>query len=375
MDLRIAAADAAALLGEIGPDSDLAEAFARARIEGLFLVLDIDADGGADLLVASMQAAVMAPERAARRRFERLAAKIRAQLDRHGILIAMDPERPPDPRGAYNDTPQDELGGFTPAQMHDLLYRDWAPDGRGLRLRPAGGLDEVDGSDVLHNARILLAALADGGTRATPKGNFNRAFVGGMIEAMRWPAGYVEQLHDFNKVINEGDDRRLHELRIVLQVAKLIAVRKGRVVATRRGRELAAPGRAADLHERLVWTTFREFNLSYGDRFLDVPEFQLLIAFPLAVLCRLDRNWHPFADLVPRLLLPAIVDLLPPPRVDAWNDRAYLVRWRLIEPLRDLGLLECRREDARRPHLRGITGVRKTPLFDRVFSLGCDGSG
>ena len=372
MIIRLAAADAAALLDVADLEPDLADAFARAGIEGLFLVLEVGPEEGAALLVAALNAALAAPDRRGRRRFKHLARKVEQQLARQGVEVDLQPTEFIATADEYNEQPQDELGGFSPRQIRDLLAHEWTPDGPGLRLRPAGGPDEVEESRTVHNARILLAALGKQGTRATAtKGNLNRAFVTEMLGAMRWPGDYEETVRYMNKVFDEEDVWRLHELRVVLELAKLVARRKDRWRATPRGRELAAADRAAELHELLVRTTFRVFNLAYSDRWGDLEDFQQTVAFPLAVLRRLDDSWFPLADLAPRLLLPTVAEMLPPPAADPYRTRDRIVQLRLLRPLLELGLLEARWSVHERTRTRTLERVRKTPLYDRVFGLGC----
>ncbi len=61
-------------------------------------------------------------------------------------------------------------------------------------------LQHLADATVVHNARSLLLALGKKGTRATARGNLNRVFVGEMVAALRWPAGFVDDLFYFNSV-------------------------------------------------------------------------------------------------------------------------------------------------------------------------------
>jgi hypothetical protein len=127
----------------------------------------------------------------------------------------------------YNATPQDELGGLSPLQAHGLLSGDWRTTGP-LRLNEALSIESFRDCHVLHAARALLAAAAEPkGIKATTAGNLNRKTVAALLEAAPWPAGYVEETHRWNKVINEEDFHPVHVLRLVLEIGRLLRRRSG----------------------------------------------------------------------------------------------------------------------------------------------------
>jgi hypothetical protein len=100
-------------------------------------------------------------------------------------------------------------------QIARLLQDDWSGGGV-VRLRQDLVLEQVDAAPTLHNARAFLALLAEeDGLGATQSGNLNRAAVGLLLERLRWPEGYLEELHRYNKVIDERDAWMLHRLRVL----------------------------------------------------------------------------------------------------------------------------------------------------------------
>jgi hypothetical protein len=80
-----------------------------------------------------------------------------------------------------------------------------------VRLRQDLPLEQIGAAPTLHNARALLALLdEEDGLGATQSGNLNRAAVALLLKRLRWPEGYLEELHKYNKVIDERDAWRLH---------------------------------------------------------------------------------------------------------------------------------------------------------------------
>ena len=266
---------------------------------------------------------------------------------------------------AYNQQPQDELGGLSPAQMHDLLQGDWFTAGP-LRLNLEIGPDDVRDADLLANARTFLTAVQEaGGIRATSADNLPRAFVALMLERLRFPAGRVEDIRRYHKTINERDVSVLHVLRVILEVAKLVRRLRGKFVLRPAGRELLAESRAGTLYVRLFRSVLREFNLAYLDR--AGPEshaLQYTIAFSLYRLSTAARDWRDPYELATEVVLPNVYDEMVDPR---WDNAAPIrIAARLLPPLVWFGLLE--RRDLPSPNsFDRPYQVRKTDLFDRFI--------
>lgn len=367
-DLVLSAADYGLVLEHVEPDPDFTPALRAGVVDGLFLRFRMSDEAVAALMFGVISAIGFGPERRVSQALERVAANLGEQLKRRGVQLEFDPLKVVRAAASFNRTPQADLGGLTPEQLHRLFSNDWRPETPGLRLRRDAPLESLGGSRVLYNARVLLEALSGDGVRATEAGNLNRAFVGEMLDVMRWRDGVVEELFRWNKVVNERDVRSLHDLRMILDLAGLAKRKRGRFAATRAGRAALAENRAGALFADLVHTTFRRFNLGYHDRLPEAREFQDTIAFPLAVLSREPPQWRPAADLLPRLLLPPIAEMIPAmPYLDTHDT---LVRLRLIEPLEGLGLLECRHaRDRSTYHFDELVSVRRTPLFDHVIEF------
>ena len=367
MELRFTADDYNILLQRVDLSPAPERALRAGMVEGMVLRFEMSTEVASELMVDMMNAAIAVVDRQLCGTLERLVRKLADELGHQGMEFEVDPVGLIRRQNSYNRAPQTQLGGLSPKEVHQLLVCDWKPGSPGLQLCAEVPPDLLTGSDILANARVLLAALMPHGTRATEAGNLNRRFVGDMLAAMRWPAGFLEDLHHFNKVINEQDVGPLHDLRLVLELAKLLVRRKGMFCLTRKGRAMATEERAGALFTLLFETTFRSLNLAYRDRLPELPEFQGTIAFPLAVLAREPAGWLPYHRLVPRLLLPSLADQLP--TGDVLDYREFLVRLRLLERLHDFGLVEFLWQEDRRWPRRYIRKVRRTRLFDRFLRV------
>jgi hypothetical protein len=264
-----------------------------------------------------------------------------------------------------NLRPQRDLGGLSPEQMQRLLSADWETRGGAIRLHAALTLEELAPSHTLHNTRVFLRYLEEhGAIKATAADNLPRAAVAALVERMRWPAGYVDELHAINKVLNEQDVFSLHVLRVTLELAGLIKRRKASFSLTRRGAQLLADERAGELFALLFRTTFRRFNLAYLDAIAPVPEFQSTLPFSLFRLAQVAEQWKRPEELSGEVVLPFVRARLP--ATPSFDEAALMLELRLLEPLEGFGVLE-KRAVPTRGRIRPIFAYRKTRLYDRFL--------
>lgn len=273
---------------------------------------------------------------------------------------------------AFNNRPREEFGGLSPYQVHRLLNTQWNGPQGAVQLADDLNLEELRDAPVLTNARILLRALDElDYVKATTAGNLNRNFVQYMLESMQWQEGYVEALRSYSKAINEEDVTALYVLRNVLGAAGVIRRTKGSFKLTRAGKYMTTDAEAGGLYALLFHTYFRVFNLGYLDRFYECPGVQHTIAYSFYALHRLANDWQNTEGLAERILLPSVLNEIPPdPYGTGYAD--LVARHRILEPLRQFGLIECTYCTDRVSRCPRMDRVRKTPLFDRFITFNLD---
>ena len=270
-----------------------------------------------------------------------------------------------------NAQPLAAFGGLSPNEVRRLVDADWSSPGSAIRVVDTLSLDELASSDVLADARTVLALLAEqGAVKATPKGNLPRAFVAAFRERMRPVETLDAEWQATHPPRNEEDLGALHLARNLLELAGLVKRRRGAFSRTRRGERLTAPERAGELFARLFVTMFRQMNLAWLDGLPEVPEFQETLGFTLHRFSHTGEAWRKADEAVDALLLPAVRDALPPrPYVD---DAALMLETRLLRPLVRFGLAESRQNEREPDELLARPSYRRTPLLARavVFDLG-----
>ena len=230
-------------------------------------------------------------------------------------------------------------------------------------------LSHLSAAPFFYNSRTLLQTIhAAGGVKATVAGNLTRAFVASLCELFRFPPDYLEDHRQVSKVLNEEDLYEVHVPRVVLELAGLLARRKGVFRVTRKGERLLGEEAAGRLYAALVTAFFTKLNLGYLDRF-DNDSFQWTVGFALWLLGQIGDRWATVEALEPGLIHPLIREDLAPRA--SWSPAHMVLECRLLEPLVGFGLLE-RREIPQEEAWRHECEYRKSPLFDRVlaFDLG-----
>jgi len=165
--------------------------------------------------------------------------------------------------------------------------------------------------------------------------------------------------------LNEDDVLPVQLTRIVSQDAKLLRARKGRLLATKRARELLGPDRTSDLFRDLLETSFWRINLAYFDRvpvnYWPAPHIGVVL-WSLSVAA---HSWTEPEALVATCTMPEA----------SFSGRAldfpsFALVARVLRPLTWFGMMERSPRTDSPPHLGGTLELyRKTPLFDEVLSF------
>ena len=225
--------------------------------------------------------------------------------------------------------------------------------------------DELALSAIARNTLVLLRAAVDGGgLKLTAGGNLSRTTVSAMEEAMTWPGRNPTDARRYRKVSNERDLLQLHFVRTIAAMAELVDQDRGRLRATRLGRDML-DGNGGGLQAMLFHLAFWHLDLApFGRGLLDAwPQEQIgLVLWSLSVAA---DEWQTPENLCRLCTIPSEAVLEPE------SDLGPLImEARILRPLYWFGLLEYRGEDdgthagAGMPH-----AWRKSALFDRFLGF------
>ena len=260
----------------------------------------------------------------------------------------------------YNAAPQAELLGLSPNQLAQLLDGDWRTIGA-VRLTSRITGEQAGRAWAFRAAVAFMRLVIDHGSApVTATGNLTRKFVALALEALPFPPGYLDQVREFNKVINEPDVGLLFELRHTLVEAGYLRGRAGFRV-TPRGRK------ALDLVATEPGAVFRRLFLARMGVTGDILDeegvtFRSPLGPALFLLQERAVDWIESAALMGGLMIPHLV---PHETVHQLHFLAW--QW-VVEPCHDFGLVD-RREGT---SLTEPDQVRITPLFGEFISFRFD---
>ena len=271
----------------------------------------------------------------------------------------------------YNHRPMPDFGGLSPEQMRRLLYmRDWSDPANAVCVNLGLSEEDVSGTRVVANARMMLATLCEqGGTPVTVAGNLNRKFVRHVFDRYVWPVdNHVDLIREITKVYNEQDFWQIHVDRVLLELAGYIRKHKKRFIATKHSGELFEREHVGEAFAHLFQTCFHKLSLDYVvPVYCEVPEVQQAAAYSLYRVGQLTEDWILTKELAPEILTPQAraVAVADDYRED-YQIRAAAAR--ITRPLLNFGMLEKRRgpleDDAGK-----MSYLRKTPLFDKLLTF------
>ena len=251
-----------------------------------------------------------------------------------------------------------------PESLDDLMDEPSA-ENPVLHLADDLTADELARSAIARNALVLLrAADSGGGLKLTAAGNLSRATVSAMEEAMIWPGYDPVDARRYRKVLNERDFLHLRFVRTLAELAELVEQDRGRLHATRLGRDML-DGNGGALQSILFHLRFWHLDLtSFGRGLLDAwPQEQIgLVLWSLSVAA---DEWQPPESLCRLCTIPCDAVLEP------GSDLGPLIlEARILRPLYWFGLVECRGEDEATGAGTGMSHAwRKSSLFDRFLSF------
>lgn len=225
----------------------------------------------------------------------------------------------------YNARAQPALGGLSPNAMSHLLYGDWVSQGA-LLLDEGLSHEDLAGVAILADARSLLEYVRDEGpVKETTARNLPRAVVAALLPHLRMSGGI-----------------------------------------TPRARALLSQERAGELYALLFRTLFRELDLRVLDYSGRHEKLQSTLPFSFYKLRSSARAWASAETLAQTAWLDSAKDPLTEWEAANVDFRHFSFQRRVLDPLVQFGLLECRQLPSEEP-LRETTEYRCAPLFNRFM--------
>ncbi len=183
---------------------------------------------------------------------------------------------------AYNNAPKDEFFGFSPNQLHNILYEPYSEKSP-IQIR-----DRID--DEIINQIPLFRTAEEFLKIIHREGQLKMTSIGAM------PVKIVAELYNkrillddaietgVTKLWNEDSCHHIHSTRIVVQLSKLVKLRHSKMSLTKRSQKLLESNNRTQIFREFFQTFTDKFLWAYNDGFEDETTGQLGWALSIFML-------------------------------------------------------------------------------------------
>jgi len=234
----------------------------------------------------------------------------------------------------------------SPERIKELLECDWLNPDSPIYLSKKLPLEKVEKSFFFYNARQFLILLnREGPFKLTRVGHLKRKVVRQLLDEMRWPDNYIDNIRKYKKGnLDEPDIWLLHGIRVLLEISELIEVEKEKSeIRFNQDREyLLDQENAGELYRYLFSAYFKDMNLGYLGSTFELPHLQYSVPFILYKMHDAAKDWVPIKELVHDILLYTVNIELNFAEADGYTIELDLLYEDLFATLERFALLETR---------------------------------
>jgi hypothetical protein len=195
----------------------------------------------------------------------------------------------------------------SPERIKELLECDWLNPDSPIYLRKDLPLEEVEQSFFFYNARQFLILLnREGPFKLTRMGHLKRRVIRQLLEVMRWPDNYIENIRKYKQgKLDEPDIWLLHGIRVLLELSELVEVNEddSEIRLVEEKTDLLDVENAGELYRLLFSAYFKDMNLGYLGSSFEFPHLQYSVPFILYKMRDAAQDWVPIKELVHDILL------------------------------------------------------------------------
>jgi len=181
-----------------------------------------------------------------------------------------------------NQAINDDFLGFSPSDMHNLLYYPFESEDVVIFNRP-----KKAECNFLFLYQKLSDYLVGQGAKATTKGNLPLKICKDIYAQYNNPFQFLDM-----NIRTETDFGDLHVVRLIAEIAGLIKKQKGVFTLTKKGIKLQSENAAGELFHTLFKTFVGKFNWGYSDGYPECRIIQMSALFQLYALQIEGSQWH-----------------------------------------------------------------------------------
>lgn len=167
-----------------------------------------------------------------------------------------------------NRYPLDDFEGFTPNDMHGLLYATYDKEKSPLMLN-----NEIDNNLIArapifkHICQYLQMLMEQQPLKLTQKGNLPRNFCRELYDV----GIFEHEIHNFKKhpIMKEEDSYYIHMINIFSKLIGLTKKEHGKIMTTKKCMKYLESKSSSDFYQYLFSTYTQKFNWGYSDYYPD----------------------------------------------------------------------------------------------------------
>jgi hypothetical protein len=266
----------------------------------------------------------------------------------------------------HNQEPQEDMGGLSPEQVHQLIFADWDNSDSLFQINSDLPIEDILQMDIIQDARLFLSIIIEegGSVKKTKAGNLNRQFIHQMLDKGRALSESEAWIIKYKKTLNEDDIPHISILRIISEMAGLIRKYHNLFKITKKGASLVQEKNTAKLATLLFNTYFCKFNLSFMDRMRNNYALQETITYSFYTIGKQLLDWKKPDEIAEQITLPIVQEY-------AFELHFFdsLIEIRILKPLFRFGLIEQRELPKKENDYFKNTEYRKTALYDIFFQF------
>lgn len=266
-----------------------------------------------------------------------------------------------------NARPLDDFCGLSSEQMYGVLHHPFDSP-QLVEIRKQIPLESAANAPLLSLFLQLVEAIGDSGIKPTAKGNLPRALCR-ELALVHWGESEHAERTRFGGINTETDFFDLHVVHVVAQLAGLVRRYKGKIIVSRKCRNLVAANGGNGLYFALFESYVRKFNWAYRDGHPDLPFVQHSFLFTLYLLSRFGQQMRSvkFYENAYLQAFPMLLDEMP---VEGVFDLDPATRFHWLYSQRCLkgfaafaGLAEVQAMEGQDPLFSTEFAIKATPLL------------
>lgn len=271
--------------------------------------------------------------------------------------------------GSKNITPLDDFDGFSPHEMHEILYFPFTKECP-IQIRPALDNNMLNIIPIFNIVKYLLVILnKDNGLKLTPKGNLPLKVIKEIYNQKYIVDEFIEK--GITKIHREENWIALYTIKRVLKLSGISRTYKGKLVITKQTKNDLEKGRFSNIFFKFFQGYTTRFNWAYNDRFENEENGQIGFLYLLYLVNKYGRAYRDsqfYADLYFKAFP---IFNIEEQRIEGikYKERDRVIQTRFFKRFANwFGFVEIQYEDDKKYFSRSMT-IKRTELLSNLLAI------